>query len=128
MNQEWLGDDFPPGSEEGLFARLDSAGDLIGFGYAGRGMKLAVDIPARTATETHSYDEDVDFIDWLARWRDQARASSLPFSATLQCAFCGKSNTEVKKLIAGPTSYICNECVELCSEILAEDGLTGPEP
>jgi ATP-dependent Clp protease ATP-binding subunit ClpX len=40
---------------------------------------------------------------------------------TLYCSFCGKSQHEVKKLIAGPTVYICNECVELCSDIVSED-------
>lgn len=40
---------------------------------------------------------------------------------TLYCSFCGKSQHEVRKLIAGPTVYICNECVELCSDIVHED-------
>jgi len=40
----------------------------------------------------------------------------------LKCSFCGKGHAEVKKLIAGPTVYICNECVELCNEII-EDSL-----
>jgi len=39
----------------------------------------------------------------------------------LYCSFCGKSQKEVKKLIAGPTVYICNECIELCNEIIAEE-------
>ncbi len=34
----------------------------------------------------------------------------------LYCSFCGKSQKEVRKLIAGPTVYICNECIELCNE------------
>jgi len=38
----------------------------------------------------------------------------------LKCSFCGKGHEEVKKLIAGPTVYICNECVELCNEIIAD--------
>jgi len=38
----------------------------------------------------------------------------------LKCSFCGKGHSEVKKLIAGPTVYICNECVELCNEIIAD--------
>jgi ATP-dependent Clp protease ATP-binding subunit ClpX len=38
----------------------------------------------------------------------------------LKCSFCGKGHNEVKKLIAGPTVYICNECVELCNEIIAD--------
>lgn len=40
---------------------------------------------------------------------------------SLNCSFCGKSQEEVKKLIAGPDVYICNECIELCNEILSED-------
>lgn len=40
---------------------------------------------------------------------------------TLYCSFCGKSQHEVKKLIAGPAVFICNECVDLCSEIIAEE-------
>ena len=39
----------------------------------------------------------------------------------LQCSFCGKTQREVKKLIAGPTAYICDECVALCNDIIAED-------
>jgi ATP-dependent Clp protease ATP-binding subunit ClpX len=39
----------------------------------------------------------------------------------LRCSFCGKSQKEVKKLIAGPTVYICNECINLCNEIMAEE-------
>lgn len=39
----------------------------------------------------------------------------------LYCSFCGKSQKEVRKLIAGPTVYICNECIELCNEIIAEE-------
>ena len=37
------------------------------------------------------------------------------------CSFCGKSQKDVKKLIAGPGSYICDECVALCAEIISED-------
>lgn len=39
----------------------------------------------------------------------------------LMCSFCGKTQDEVKKLIAGPSVYICNECIELCQEIIAEE-------
>jgi ATP-dependent Clp protease ATP-binding subunit ClpX len=39
----------------------------------------------------------------------------------LKCSFCGKGQEEVKKLIAGPSVYICNECVDLCNEIIAEE-------
>ncbi|MFW5951299.1 MAG: ClpX C4-type zinc finger protein, partial [Gemmatimonadota bacterium] len=39
----------------------------------------------------------------------------------LRCSFCGKSKDSVKKFISGPSVYICNECVSLCNEILAEE-------
>lgn len=39
----------------------------------------------------------------------------------LLCSFCGKSQDEVKKLIAGPSVYICDECIQLCTEIIAEE-------
>ncbi len=40
----------------------------------------------------------------------------------LCCSFCGKNQREVKKLIAGPTVYICDECIELCNDIIVEEG------
>ncbi len=40
----------------------------------------------------------------------------------LSCSFCGKSQREVRKLIAGPTVYICDECIRLCNDIIAEEG------
>tara|TARA_Y100000590_G_scaffold303223_1_gene341874 strand:+ start:539 stop:1795 length:1257 start_codon:yes stop_codon:yes gene_type:complete len=40
---------------------------------------------------------------------------------SLYCSFCGKSQKEVKKLIAGPTVFVCDECVELCMDIIKED-------
>jgi ATP-dependent protease Clp ATPase subunit len=39
----------------------------------------------------------------------------------LYCSFCGKDQHEVRKLIAGPTVFICDECVELCMDILVEE-------
>ena len=43
---------------------------------------------------------------------------------TLYCSFCGKSQHEVRKLIAGPNVFICNECVELCMDIIREEDKT----
>ncbi len=42
-------------------------------------------------------------------------------TGTLYCSFCGKSQREVKKLIAGPSVYICDECIDLCNDIIHED-------
>ncbi|PIK16591.1 ATP-dependent Clp protease ATP-binding subunit ClpX [Halobacteriovorax sp. JY17] len=45
------------------------------------------------------------------------------YNSTLECNFCGKSQKEVKKLIAGPGTYICDECIELCNDIIYEDSV-----
>ncbi len=46
-------------------------------------------------------------------------------STALNCNFCGKTQKEVKKLIAGPGCYICDECIELCNDIIYEDSVKG---
>jgi ATP-dependent Clp protease ATP-binding subunit ClpX len=46
-------------------------------------------------------------------------------TGNLCCSFCGKSQREVKKLIAGPTVYICDECIGLCNDIISEEGEKG---
>src|SRR6187200_1769409 len=46
---------------------------------------------------------------------------------TLYCSFCGKSQHEVKKLIAGPSVFICDECIDLCNEIIRDELPTGDE-
>ena len=45
----------------------------------------------------------------------------------VRCSFCGKTQDQVKKLIAGPNVYICDECVALCNEIIAEENKVAPE-
>ncbi len=54
------------------------------------------------------------------------------YDSHLKCSFCGKSQEQVRKLIAGPGVYICDECVELCNEILDEElfdsNATGAQP
>ncbi|MEY4799757.1 MAG: ATPase and specificity subunit of ClpX-ClpP ATP-dependent serine protease, partial [Cyanobacteriota bacterium] len=47
------------------------------------------------------------------------------FDAHLKCSFCGKSQEQVRKLIAGPGVYICDECIDLCNEILDEELVDG---
>src|SRR5215469_3542416 len=46
----------------------------------------------------------------------------------LKCSFCGKSQDQVKKLIAGPGVYICDECVDLCNEILEDEAIAHYAP
>jgi ATP-dependent Clp protease ATP-binding subunit ClpX len=52
------------------------------------------------------------------------KSSSSDAKNTLYCSFCGKSQHEVRKLIAGPTVFICDECVELCMDIIREESKT----
>jgi ATP-dependent Clp protease ATP-binding subunit ClpX len=51
----------------------------------------------------------------------QPTAAGLPGGDLLKCSFCGKSQKQVKKLIAGPGVYICDECIDLCNEIIEEE-------
>ena len=46
---------------------------------------------------------------------------------TLYCSFCGKSQHEVKKLIAGPSVFICDECIDLCNDIIRDELPAGTE-
>jgi ATP-dependent Clp protease ATP-binding subunit ClpX len=55
------------------------------------------------------------------RKEKKMKANGGNYGTVLHCSFCGKSQDEVKKLIAGPTVYICDECIELCNEIIAEE-------
>src|ERR1035438_7763180 len=56
---------------------------------------------------------------WVARMGDGGDL--------LKCSFCGKSQKQVKKLIAGPGVYICDECIDLCNEIIEEELAEPPE-
>ncbi len=53
-----------------------------------------------------------------------SKSSGGDSKSTLYCSFCGKSQHEVRKLIAGPTVFICDECVELCMDIIREEHKT----
>jgi hypothetical protein len=53
--------------------------------------------------------------------RKQRQDAGAHSSKELRCSFCNKTQDEVLKLIAGPSVFICNECVQVCSEIIADD-------
>ena len=57
----------------------------------------------------------------MSLWRRAAQAKDV-----LRCSFCNKSQRDVKKLIAGPRVYICDECVGICVDIAAENILLDP--
>ena len=49
-------------------------------------------------------------------------------NTALRCSFCGKAQSEVRKLVAGPSVYICDECIGICVEILHDEGITPTAP
>ncbi|MEI2697765.1 MAG: ClpX C4-type zinc finger protein [Microthrixaceae bacterium] len=56
------------------------------------------------------------------RWKRGCRVAKFGDGGELlKCSFCGKSQKQVKKLIAGPGVYICDECIDLCNEIIEEE-------
>ena len=57
----------------------------------------------------------------------KARSSEDTGYPPIACSFCGKSEGEVARLIAGPSVFICNECISLCESILENEDLTDPE-
>lgn len=108
------------GTEDGLFASFYPDGRLAYFGRHLDGMPvgwtLELDehgggVCRRVTEERYHPDEEWTLADWARSWI--GRISSR------DCEFCGKNQYEVRKLIAGPTCYICDECVQLCHEILS---------
>ena len=88
---------------------------------------LRASLKAKSIETTHS--EALELIAnafGYANWnvlsaKIEAAAPELPPSTTLYCSFCGKSQHEVRKLIAGPSVNICDECAELCMDIVEEE-------
>lgn len=95
-------------------------------------LHTAVFDPAEPPDEGGSYHDDSDvevtpamrYERWVHDWLD--RAYDLRLGVAFVCSFCGKGQQEVAKLIAGPSVFICSECIGLCNEILAE-GSAGTE-
>src|SRR5262249_27793445 len=63
----------------------------------------------------------------VTQWSDAIRSAELRRQAethgdpnAVRCSFCGKGNDEVKQVIAGPGVFICNECIAICNEVLAD--------
>lgn len=94
--------------------------------------EISKDPETRQGTLTKFYDfSDSDFdgeydplVDWF---EDELHKLTEHSEHILACGFCGKTQREVHKLIAGPTTYICDECVALCHEIVQEEATRGTE-
>ena len=63
-----------------------------------------------------AYQQLSRWLRWHSLYEMKLQSQGTPF-----CAFCQKSQKEVRKLIAGPTSYICNECIKLCHDIIEQE-------
>lgn len=82
--------------------------------------RLDADLVSKFRQKFEEYDKRVE----AREAREQSRKYT---EADLSCSFCGKSAKEVEKLIAGPSVYICSECVELCEAIMAEERIKKAE-
>jgi hypothetical protein len=132
INREWLGTEFPtesPADAPGLFTRTGPQGEILSFGHRGDyettevfPAELRATVMRATTWEGDSEEGSPDEPEeWLATWRENVLAEARPKLTTPSCSFCGKTNQEVRKLIAGPSCYICDECIALCNDIVQED-------
>jgi len=65
--------------------------------------------------------DNVMFYEIVEKAKKYDQLAKLNRSHEVSCSFCGKSQSAVKKIVAGPGVFICDECVELCNEILNEN-------
>jgi hypothetical protein len=80
--------------------------------------------PGFDVVEPTDGDREIALYDWLDQRVAELKKAAAPVSAfemAMVCSFCGKSSKEVRKLIAGPSCFICDECVELCGEIVRNE-------
>lgn len=119
--------------DDGRFYTLDPSGAVTSFGVRQcdgdvylKETIIRIDWAANTATREDrtlagfphpDADPTITLGDHLQGWLQELVAAD---SFKQVCSFCGKANTEVAKLIAGPTAMICNECVTLCQDILVD--------
>jgi hypothetical protein len=66
-------------------------------------------------------EEEEEYQNFIEHWVERIHEDAAQIQP--RCSFCEKTSQEVHKLIEGPNSYICDECVRFCQEILAEEGM-----
>jgi hypothetical protein len=127
--------------KEGLYAELDSQGQVVHLGVYQNG-KLKPETWSLDVAPDGSWArvQQTKIVEWPRDAFDEEAGASTPLAewahdwmkriaegmddrkpANLTCSFCGKGQREVKKLIAGPSVFICDECIGLCSDIIAEE-------
>jgi hypothetical protein len=115
-------------------ARDLERGDVETCSWGNQDLKVGDDVRI-VVVESEQPDDPIETSRWnpsnqlakaaLAKWRrlkdvtHEAAGSALAGTAELHCSFCGKGQNEVTKLIAGPTVFICNECIAICNYMLA---------
>jgi hypothetical protein len=129
--------------KEGVYAELGPEGQLLHMGeyengqrkpgswalnVASDGSSARVDL--RTVFEWHQEQDTADgkpsasLASWAEPWVQRIAARkeyAHREGVKLTCSFCGKFQLEVRKLIAGPGVFICDECISICSDLLAEE-------
>ncbi|MCC6242516.1 MAG: ClpX C4-type zinc finger protein [Gemmatimonadaceae bacterium] len=121
---------------DGAYAVFDDTGRLVRLEHWRNGAQIghavAIDHDQHAVSLTRREDlnagasEAIDRDDAQARFRVAVDTAvervwdDLDYERRLRCAFCEKRRHEVARLIAGPTSYICDECIRLCADILDE--------
>lgn len=124
---------------DGLFAAFDKQQRLVELSYiegAAQKVTLAIEYEKRNATLTRhgvklfaeaDYEDSDDSEDHFIEFIEDAILQVTRYLPERRqyCCFCQKHQSEVKKLIAGPTHYICDECVMLCAEIVREETSRG---
>lgn len=123
FDRDWLGAEFE--NLPGLFADFDATGKLRRFGRRDERTEVEVLIDPPQATTREVLDEDLLLEEWLDGWRYNLLEQARPKEFLPTCSFCGKTQHEVRKIIAGPQVMICDECVDLCAEIIAEERSAG---
>lgn len=119
FDREWLGPEFF--ELAGLNADFDAQGELQRMGLITPQRRVEVTLKPAQAVTVEPADEELTLEEWLDGWRHNLVQEARPKVFQPTCSFCGKTDSEVRKIIAGPSVMICNECVELCSEILSQD-------
>ncbi len=116
IDSDWVSEELK--STEGVFTNFDQEGRLLSFGCRTENRTMEVSLDPLRAVTTELPDPDLSPEEWLEGWQHQVLEAVRPQDFVPNCAFCGKSQSEVRKLIAGPTVMICDECVALCQEIV----------
>jgi hypothetical protein len=135
IDKSFLTEPYSTENKEGLFAEFSKDGQLLHFAFYRNGTvdgaalflepgkELGFAQSITTDEYKHHADDDEDFEEWVSNWIEEINLCAIrELEDFRRCSFCDKSQEEVVKLIAGPTSYICEECIVLCCTIMNEEG------